>query len=137
MPPHASILAWRIPWTPWGRKESDTTERLSLSISNSHKDLNKHKDSWALCQTHWTRISKKKDLEICDFNKYLMNKQGWRKKWYNSVKDRLGNQKISGFKPFFIIWAYLPQWLWYGQNEVIYIKCLVYTNVQPILDIYF
>ena len=27
---HASILAWRI---PWGRKELDTTERLSLSLS--------------------------------------------------------------------------------------------------------
>ena len=28
---HASILAWRIQWTsPWGCKESDTTERLSL-----------------------------------------------------------------------------------------------------------
>ena len=23
---HASILAWRIPWTVWGCKESDTTE---------------------------------------------------------------------------------------------------------------
>ena len=29
---HSSILAWRIPWTsPWGHKESDTTESLSLS----------------------------------------------------------------------------------------------------------
>ena len=29
----SSILAWRIPWTsPWGCKESDTTERLSLSL---------------------------------------------------------------------------------------------------------
>ena len=30
---HSSILAWRIPWTvysPWGHKESDTNERLSL-----------------------------------------------------------------------------------------------------------
>ena len=30
---HSSILAWRILWTvycPWGRKESDTTEPLSL-----------------------------------------------------------------------------------------------------------
>ena len=35
---HSSILAWRIPWTeepnrlysPWGQKESDTTERLTL-----------------------------------------------------------------------------------------------------------
>ena len=28
---HSSILAWRTPWySPWGRKELDTTERLSL-----------------------------------------------------------------------------------------------------------
>ena len=29
----SNILAWRIPWlySPWGRKESDTTEQLSLS----------------------------------------------------------------------------------------------------------
>ena len=27
---HSSILAWRIPWTIWGRKKSDMTERLSL-----------------------------------------------------------------------------------------------------------
>ena len=32
---HSSILAWRIPWTsPWGRKESDTTERLSQWVQN-------------------------------------------------------------------------------------------------------
>ena len=38
---HSSILAWEIPWpedpgrlySPWGRKESDTTERL-----NTHHD---------------------------------------------------------------------------------------------------
>ena len=35
MAPHSSTLAWKIPWTeelvgcsPWGREESDTTERL-------------------------------------------------------------------------------------------------------------
>ena len=29
---HSSILAWRIPLTiPWGHKELDMTERLSLS----------------------------------------------------------------------------------------------------------
>ena len=30
---HSSILSWRIPWTrysPWGHKESDMTEQLSL-----------------------------------------------------------------------------------------------------------
>ena len=34
---HSSILAWRIPWavySPWGRKESDTTERLSLHFTS-------------------------------------------------------------------------------------------------------
>ena len=38
MAPHSSILAWGIPWTEeldglslWGRGESDTTERLTLS----------------------------------------------------------------------------------------------------------
>ena len=30
---HFSILAWRIPWTVWSRKESDTTERLTRSLS--------------------------------------------------------------------------------------------------------
>ena len=32
---HSSILAWRTPWTvysPWGHKELDMTERLSLLI---------------------------------------------------------------------------------------------------------
>ena len=37
MATHSSVLAWQIPWTeepagysPWGRNESDTTERLHL-----------------------------------------------------------------------------------------------------------
>ena len=39
MATQCSILAWRIPWTeepgglsPWGRKELDTTKRLTLSF---------------------------------------------------------------------------------------------------------
>ena len=39
---HSSIFAWRIPWTeglsgysPWGHKESDTTEWLSILYSYS------------------------------------------------------------------------------------------------------
>ena len=40
MATHSSMLAWRIPWTeepgvlysPWGCKESDTTEQLSTNI---------------------------------------------------------------------------------------------------------
>ena len=41
MATHSTILGWRIPWTrgalsgysPWGRKESDTTERFSTMHS--------------------------------------------------------------------------------------------------------
>ena len=40
MPIHASIHAWKIPWTeepggyrPWGQKESDMTGRVSMSAS--------------------------------------------------------------------------------------------------------
>ena len=36
---HSSILAWRIPWTlysPWGRKEWDITERLTLHYCDPH-----------------------------------------------------------------------------------------------------
>ena len=38
MATHSSLLAWKIPWTwvvgysPWGRKELDTTERLHFLI---------------------------------------------------------------------------------------------------------
>ena len=39
MATHSSILAWKIPWTeepggysPWGHKESDTTERFHFHI---------------------------------------------------------------------------------------------------------
>ena len=43
---HSSTLAWKIPWTrnlvgysPWGRKESDTTERLTYeSRVNEYHD---------------------------------------------------------------------------------------------------
>ena len=42
MATHSSILTWKIPWTgslagysPWGHKESDTTERLSTHAPGS------------------------------------------------------------------------------------------------------
>ena len=42
MAPHSSVFAWRIPGTedlvgcsPWGREESDTTERLHFDFSLS------------------------------------------------------------------------------------------------------
>ena len=42
---YSSILAWRIPWTvyPWGCKESDTTERLSLSAAEKIKEQKENK----------------------------------------------------------------------------------------------
>ena len=44
MATHSSILAWRIPWTeesgglysPWGHKDSDTTEQLTHTHTHTH-----------------------------------------------------------------------------------------------------
>ena len=40
---HSSTIAWKIPWTkepgsysPWGHKESGTTERLQIQILQTH-----------------------------------------------------------------------------------------------------
>ena len=42
---HSSILAWRIPWTysQWGRKESDTTQQLSLIVCLCGEARKRHK----------------------------------------------------------------------------------------------
>ena len=48
MATHSSILAWRIPWTeshvgysPWGPKQSDTTERLKV-CTHVHMGVRAH-----------------------------------------------------------------------------------------------
>ena len=49
MATHSSILAWRMPrtvYSPWGRKELDTSEQLSLSLifiyGSASVDLTNH-----------------------------------------------------------------------------------------------
>ena len=49
MAPHSSTLAWKIPWTeepgrlhPWGRKESDMTERLHFHFHALEKEIATH-----------------------------------------------------------------------------------------------
>ena len=68
MASHSSILVWRIPWTeepgysPWGRKESDTTERLSNTHNNIfHYRLLKDNRVWL----------RKLKQELC------INLEGW------------------------------------------------------------
>ena len=46
MATHSSVLAWRIPWTeepggysPWGRKESDTTEHTRIRIPHTVSEI--------------------------------------------------------------------------------------------------
>ena len=47
MATHSSILAWKIPWTgesgglysPWGHKDSDTTEQLSTNTHVQHSQM--------------------------------------------------------------------------------------------------
>ena len=52
MATHSSTLAWKIPWTeehsrllsPWGRKESDMTERLHFKSHYTVKTKECYKD---------------------------------------------------------------------------------------------
>ena len=53
MATHSSILAWRIPWTeepggysPWGRRESDTTERAHLELTGGQSRILPHSFCW-------------------------------------------------------------------------------------------
>ena len=44
---HSSMLAWRIQglYRQWGGKESDTTERLSLSLHIDHRNVTENEPS--------------------------------------------------------------------------------------------
>ena len=59
MATHFSILAWRIPWTkdlvgysPWGHKESDTTERL-----HSHTLKQTNRQWLTIRRGHWENVT--------------------------------------------------------------------------------
>ena len=61
MATHSSILAWRIPWreepgySPWGHKESDTSERatsLSLSFHAIFIDGRSYDHRWPVSEKH-------------------------------------------------------------------------------------
>ena len=87
---HSSILAWRIPWTeeprPWGCKELDMTERLTLSLSKmgnakkcsnyhtfaliSHAALSPWHNSW--WTNHMAHLMKKEDLEMLGPHKNIL-----------------------------------------------------------------
>ena len=49
MAPHSGTLTWKIPWmeepggfSPWGREESDTTERLHFHFHALEKEMATH-----------------------------------------------------------------------------------------------
>ena len=75
MASHSSILAWRIPgqrspvdYSPWDRKESDTTEWLTQEGSEVLQPLQEVKKSWSTL----LRLPILEKLELVDGN----DKQG-------------------------------------------------------------
>ena len=69
---HSSTLAWKIPWTesligysPWGRKESDTTEQLHFHCNLTKIFLKKYKLIYVMSIIkryllgQWTSITKR------------------------------------------------------------------------------
>ena len=62
MEAHSSILAWRIPWTeepggysPWGRRELDTTEMTVLMHACTFPLLSPDFGVWKVKQPCWER----------------------------------------------------------------------------------
>ena len=71
MATHSSILAGKIPWTeepggllacysPWGRKELGTTERLSVS---THTHTHTHTPDWVR-KSWWAEVTTTKRLLV-------------------------------------------------------------------------
>ena len=70
MATHSSILAWKIPWaeelmgySPWGHKESDMTERLTLSFitpEQSHREHSRKEDTTLDLSAQRGRLIRKK-----------------------------------------------------------------------------
>ena len=60
---HSSILAWRISWTtPWGRKDSDTTEQLSVTAHRLSSIL-----AWRIPRTVYP-LGSQKVRQLSDFH---------------------------------------------------------------------
>ena len=61
---HSSILACRIPWTVYsmGRKESDTTERLSLSRERNNKEHRSPDCKHILFLSHQATFTKEEEI---------------------------------------------------------------------------
>ena len=86
MATHSSILAWRTPlrgaWratvhgavegnSPWGRKEWDTTEQLS--IANTHTHTHTHTDTHTHTHTHTPLLGVSKNLFPNNFLFFFKN----------------------------------------------------------------
>ena len=83
MATHSSILSWRIPWTeepggysPWGRKGSDMTERLTHTHTHTKQWLPRWRSGKeSACQCR--RCKRRR------FNPWV-GKITWRRKWQPS-----------------------------------------------------
>ena len=93
---HSSILAWRIPWTvysPWSCKESDTPERLSLSLWWCFTGGANGKEPACQFRRH----------ERCGFDPWV-GKIPWRKKWQRTpvflLGESYGQRSLAGYSPW-------------------------------------
>ena len=72
MATHSSILAWRTPWTgsmagysPWGCKELDTTEPLTLSLFHMFRKEKCQKEMREKATSWWSHNASSSFISFC------------------------------------------------------------------------
>ena len=100
MAPHSSTLAWKIPWrslvgySPWGRKESDTTEPLHFTSCCTHPWQGRELHSLCMCSGENTNI-KKAGLSLKgSFPRFRQRDLGWQENSLCSCGWRLIQRSV-------------------------------------------
>ena len=114
---HSSILAWRIPWTVHGLAESDTTERLSPSLSTLTVLNPWASHSPGLTQPHWSLISRLLCRTLC----FTLTSQ-----YCSALRDFLW----SSFPPRLIHLAILSRYMSFQSS--VYWRLQIFTFISDL-----
>ena len=113
MAPHSSTLAWKIPWmeglvgcSPWGREESDTTERLHFHF-DQFKSSNFSHYGWYFITIRFLILG-----GMLDFVNFVLSGAIFYVNNYSCSLPRLCMKTIRSF------WAFLLTFVRQSQSSI-------------------